>query len=118
MDYVVRRREVPKANRTRAVRPVLEGLEGRILMYTPTGDHFAYSSRITWSIMPDGTSIGGGTYSNLVSTLNTELGAGNWEQPLEDAFAQWSSVANVNAVQVSDDGQPFGSGNYQQGDPN
>ena len=70
------------------MRPVLEGLEERLLMYTPTGDHFAYSSRITWSIMPDGTNLGGVT-SNLVSTLDSRLGAGVWEQAITDAFAQW-----------------------------
>ena len=77
-DYVVRSRDVARFRRNRAVRPVLDGLEPRLLMYTPTGDHFVYSSRITWSIMPDGTNIGGGVTSNLVSTLNTDLGAGNW----------------------------------------
>ncbi len=74
MDFVVRSREAAIVRRNRAARPVLEGLEERLLMYTPTGDHFAYSSRITWSIMPDGTSIGGGLTSNLVSTLNHDLG--------------------------------------------
>jgi Matrixin len=117
-DRLVSAREATRVRRNRAARPVLEGLEQRLLMYAATGDHFAFSSRITWSIMPDGTSIGGGVSSNLVSTLNSELGSGKWLQPLEDAFAQWSSVANVNAVQVGDDGQPFGSGNYQQGNPN
>ncbi len=86
-------------------------------MYAPTGDHFAYGSRITWSIMPDGTNLGGVT-SNLVSTLNRELGAGVWQQSLQDAFAVWENVANVNVAQVGDDGQPFNSGNYQQGNPN
>ena len=66
--------------------------------------------------MPDGTNLGGVT-SNLVSTLDSRLGAGVWEQAITDAFAQWENVGNVNVVQVSDDGSPFDSGNYQQGSP-
>jgi len=65
--------------------------------------------------MPDGTNLGG-VSSNLVSTLNQDLGP-NWVQSLQDAFAQWENSANVNVVQVSDNGAPFNSGNYQQNSP-
>jgi Matrixin len=103
--------------RSRAVRPVLEGLEARILMYATTGNHFTYGSRITWSIEPDGTNLGG-TYSNLVSTMDGKFGAGNWERAIQDAFAVWENVANINTVQVSDNGAGLDAGSYQQGSPN
>ncbi len=106
-----------KASRKRIVRPVLEDLEARLLLYSYTGDHFAYGNRITWSIMPDGTNLGSVT-SNLVSTLDNKLGAGVWEKAITDAFAQWENHGNINVVQVSDDGEPFDAGNYQQGNPN
>jgi Matrixin len=118
MDYVVRRREAARSSRNRVARPVLEGLEQRLLMYTPTGDRFVNNSLITWSIMPQGTSLGGGLTNNLPSTLDQELGAGNWEPVIAQAFAVWEGVANVNVAQVGDDGQPFGTGGYQQGNPN
>ncbi len=115
--YLVRRRPAARPSRDRAARPAVEALEGRMLLYSYTGDHFAHGNLITWSIMPDGTSLGGAT-SNLVSTLNAKLGAGVWEQAIADAFAQWEQYANINVAQVADNGQPFGTGNYQQGDPN
>ena len=117
MDLVVSRRQDSKSSRTRAVRPVVEGLEDRMLLYAVTGDHFVYGSRITWSIVPDGTNLGGVT-SNLVSTLNQKFGAGNWIPAIDDAFAQWETYANVNLVGVSDDGEPIGAGPDQQGNPN
>lgn len=115
--YILRRRPAARPGRDRAARPAVEALEGRMLLYSYTGDHFAHGNLITWSIMPDGTNLGGAT-SNLVSTLNNRLGAGVWEQAIADAFAQWEQYANINVAQVSDNGQPFATGNYQQGDPN
>ena len=104
-----------KTNRKRALRPALEGLEGRMLLYAVTGDHFTYGSRITWSLMPDNTALGSYS-SNLISTLDNELGPeSTWLPAIEDAFAQWEYVANVNFAQVADDGEPFDYGNIQQG---
>jgi hypothetical protein len=116
-DKVVRTRAAARPRRDRAARPAVEGLEGRLLLYAYTGDHFAYGNLITWSIMPDGTNLGG-TTSNLVSTLNARLGAGAWQQAIADAFAQWENYGNINVAQVGDDGSPFNSGGYQQGAPN
>jgi Matrixin len=116
-DLAVRSRTPLKARCHRPVRPILEALEARMLLYAANGDDFKFGSRITWSIIPDGTNLAG-IASNLVSTMNQKLGAGNWLQPLEDAFAQWENLANVNFSQVSDNGAPLGSGNYQQGSPN
>jgi hypothetical protein len=89
-------------------------LEDRLLLYSYTGDHFSDGARITWSIVPDGTNLGG-VNSNFVSTMNAKFGTGNWIQAIEDAFAQWEENANVNLVQVPDNGAPTGSGNLQQG---
>ncbi|WP_435006503.1 matrixin family metalloprotease [Tundrisphaera lichenicola] len=105
-----------KSCRNRAVRPSLEGLEGRLLLYSTTGNHFEFGSRITWSIVPDGTNLGG-VNSNLISTFNNKFGAGNWQRSIQEAFAIWQSAANINFVQVSDDGSATNSGNYQQGSP-
>jgi hypothetical protein len=105
-----------KGRTKRAAMPTVEGLEDRMLLYSVTGDHFTYGSRITWSIMPDGTNIAG-VSSNLVASLNQRLGS-NWISAVNDSFAQWESITNVNFAQVSDNGAPLGSGNYQQGSPN
>jgi hypothetical protein len=85
-------------------------------MYATTGAHFVSGSHLTWSIEPDGTNLGSAN-SNLISQLNARFGAGNWLQPIQDAFAVWENVANINTVQVSDDGEPIDSGGYQQGSP-
>lgn len=105
-----------KSGRSRAVRPVVEGLEGRVLLYAVTGGHFTYGSRITWSIVPDGTILAAYP-SNLISTMNNRFGAAYLVRAAQDAFAIWENVANVNFAQVSDDGETSGSGNYQQGSP-
>ena len=117
MDLVARQFRGSKSSRTRAARPVVEGLEARMLLYATTGDHFVYGSRITWSIVPDGTNVLGQS-SNLNSTLNQDLGANNWLHAFQDAFAWWENYANVNFSQVGDNGSPTNSGNYQQGSPN
>ena len=117
MDLVARQFRGSKSSRTRAARPVVEGLEARMLLYAVTGDHFVYGSRITWSIVPDGTNVLG-LSSNLNSTLNQEVGAGNWLHAFQDAFAWWENYANVNFSQVGDNGSPTNSGNYQQSSPN
>ena len=52
----------------RDLRPNLEGLEGRILLYSTLGQ-WTYSSRITYSFMPDGTNVGG-VPSALFQTMN------------------------------------------------
>ena len=117
MLHLIGHRQDAKSSRTRAARPVMEELEGRLLMYATTGDKFAFGSRITWSIVPDGTNLGG-VSSNLQSSLNSDVGASNWLQAFQDAFAEWETYANVNFSQVGDNGAPTGSGNYQQGSPN
>ena len=57
------------AARKRTVRPLLENLEDRVLLYSTYGGDWTYGSRITFSFAPDGTSVGG-TPSVLFQTLN------------------------------------------------
>ncbi len=117
MNRVIRQR-ASKTSRNRALRPVAEGLEDRMLLYAVNGDVFSYGVRMAWSVMPDGTSLGG-ISSNLNATLNSDIGSeSTWITAFQDAFAQWENIANVNFTQVSDNGAAFGSGAYQQGSPN
>jgi hypothetical protein len=102
--------------RHRAVQPKLEGLEERLLLYSSLGAQWTYSSRITYSFMPDGTSVGG-VSSVLFQTLNSRYPTATWQQQLKIAASLWENVTNANLSQVSDSGQPVGSAGYQQDDP-
>lgn len=106
----------PRPTRTRAVRPKLESLEDRQLLSTTNGGQWTYGSRITYSFMPDGTSIGG-TPSNLFQALGAVAPTATWQLQFEKAAAVWEAVANINLSLVPDDGTPLGSTGYQQGDP-
>src|SRR5262245_13556015 len=103
----VRRRLFRVIRRPRAVRPRLEGLEGRVLLYSTTNTQWAKPVRITYSFVPDGTSIGG-TPSNLQSTLNASFPPSVWQAQFVNAAAAWEKVANLNFSQVSDDGSALG----------
>ncbi len=100
----------------RGRRPELEGLEGRILLYSTIGQ-WAYSSRITYSFMPDGTSVGG-VPSALFQTLNAIAPTATWQNAIEQAATPWEANANLNLALVSDNGEPVGSNGDQQDDPN
>ncbi len=95
----------------------VENLEGRLLLYATTPNHFS-NNNITISFAPDGTAVAG-TTTNLVSTFNQTYGSTTpWQRAIEDAAAWWETYANINFTIVSDNGAPLGSGNYQQGNPN
>ncbi len=85
------------------------------MLYAPTGDQWTYSSRITYSFMPDGTNIGGSP-SALFHTLNANYPTATWEQQINQAAALWEDAANLNLSLVSDDGLPVGTSGDQQGD--
>jgi hypothetical protein len=104
------------AKRDRSKRPELEGLEDRLLLYAALGDQWTYSSRVTYSLMPDGTNIGG-VPSVLFQTLNAKIPTATWQEQIEQAASLWENVANVNLSQVSDNGMPVGTPGDQQGDP-
>jgi hypothetical protein len=100
----------------RSARPLLENLEDRLLLYSAYGGTWAYGSRITYSFMPDGTSVGG-TPSVLFQTLNAKFTQANWELQFQKAAAVWQAVANINLSQVSDNGSPEATSGNQQDDP-
>jgi Matrixin len=102
--------------RTRGVRPLPEFLEDRTLLYAVLGDQFTYSSRITYSLMPDGTSVGG-VPSVLFQTLNAKYATATWEAQIEQAASIWEAAANVNLALVSDGGEAEGAAGDQQDDP-
>jgi hypothetical protein len=98
------------------VHPSLEGLEDRKLLYATLGGAWVYPSRVTYSFMPDGTSVAGGS-SALYGTMSSQgVSQAVWQTAFQDAAAWWESVANVNLVQVGDDGTALGGSGNQQGD--
>jgi hypothetical protein len=105
----------PKEATRRHTRPNLEGLEDRLLLYSALGDQWTYTSRITYSFMPDGTSIGG-VSSVLFQTLNRVAQTATWQQQIEQGAALWENVTGVNLALVPDGGQAVGSAGNQQDD--
>ena len=101
--------------RKRAAHPLLEGLEDRLLLYSTLSAQWTYGSRITFSFVPDGTSIGG-TPSVLFQTLNAKFSTATWQQQFQKAAAVWQNVTNINLAQVSDDGSALGANGNQQDD--
>jgi len=83
-----------------------------MLLYSTTGGMWTYPVRITYSFIPDGTSIGGSP-SKLYATMPS-----GWQTAIEQAAAVWEAATGINFVQVPDDGAPIGSNGDQQGDPN
>ena len=86
----------------------MEDLEDRVLLYSAYGDQWTYDSRITYSFMPDGTSIGG-VPSALFSTLNANFPTATWEGQIEQAASLWEGATNANLALVSDGGEADGS---------
>ena len=109
-------RSKSNAVRKRALRPIPEILEGRLLLYSQLGDQFVYSSRITYSLMPDGTNVGG-VPSSLFSTLNAKFATATWEAQIAQAASIWENAANLNVALVSDGGEPEATSGDQQDDP-
>jgi hypothetical protein len=85
-------------------------------MYSKLGDQWTYDSRITYSFMPDGTSVGG-VPSALFQTLNANYPTATWENQIEQAASLWESATNANLALVSDGGETVGSSGDQQDDP-
>ena len=102
--------------RSNTAKPVVESLESKLLLYSTLGANWTFGSRITYSFVPDGTNVGGFS-SNLYSTLNAKFSTATWQAQFQKAAALWETYANINLVNVSDNGSAIGSGSYQQGDP-
>jgi hypothetical protein len=95
---------------------VPELLESRLLLNSRLGDQWTYDSRITYSFMPDGTSVGG-VPSALFQTLNANHPTATWHDQIEQAASFWESATNLNLALVSDGGQAVGASGDQQDDP-
>src|SRR5438270_11109958 len=82
----------------RTARPRLESLEDRLLLYSTLGGQWTFGSRITYSFVPDGTSVGG-TPSVLFQTLNARFPTATWQLQFQKAAAVWQAVTNINMAQ-------------------
>lgn len=73
---------------------------------------------ITWSLMPTGTSCAAEGAGCTITALEDFMAPGYLTQ-IQNAFAAWSSVANITFVQVADDGAavdgPTASGDIRLG---
>ncbi len=116
-DHRTRRGPGRDGRRNKAI-PRVEGLEGRLLLYATNGGAWQHPNLITYSFVPDGTTIFyGSAPSNLFQAFNARWSTAAWEGVFQEAAAIWEQVANVNLVQVADNGTTMGLGSYQQGDP-
>jgi hypothetical protein len=100
----------------RRLTPRGEGLEDRQLLYATLGGQWALPARVTYSFAPDGADIGG--VPNALGARMASLGYADsaWKDEFRKAAAAWGAQANVNLVEVPDDGSPFGAPGNQQGD--
>jgi Matrixin/Bacterial Ig-like domain len=114
---LVGKRQPRPARRRNVVSPGLEGLESRIVLYSASGNLWPNPQLITISFMPDGTNLGGGVTSNLISTFNSKASLAGWENIILQAAQTWAQQTNINFAVVPDDGAPEGSGADEQGSP-
>ena len=63
---------------------------------------FGTGATVTWSLIPTGTACDGGPCTSFADAMPA-----GWQSAVATAFSMWSSVANLNFVQVADDGNPF-----------
>jgi len=87
-----------------------------MLLYAANGGIWAHPVRVSYSFVPDGTSIGGPA-SNLYATLNATQSTAAWQGEFKSAAALWETYANVNLALVPDNGAILGVSGNQQGDP-
>lgn len=95
----------------------VEALESRTVPYATIGA-WPHPELVTLSFMPDGTYLGSSYYSDLFATFNAKWPTAVWQQQILLAAQTWAQYTNLNFAVVPDDGQTFGWGAYQQGDPN
>lgn len=95
--------------------PRVEGLEERRLLYATLGANWAHPIKITFSFVPDGTLIGG-VPSTLFQTLDAKFSRKAWQNEFRAAAATWQAVAQINLVEVPDQGGSWDVYGHQQGD--
>ena len=66
---------------------------------------------LTYSFIPDGTNIVGEGTSNLHSFMNSQIGAGTWQDRFATALGEWADVSGLTYVyEPNDDGVNLSSG--------
>jgi hypothetical protein len=103
-------------------RPMVEGLESRLVPYAATGNAWAHPELVTLSFVPDGTVLaqdGNGGYitSNLYGAFNALFNnnTAGWQNIILRAAQSWADQTNLDFAVVGDDGSEAGSGAFQQG---
>jgi hypothetical protein len=72
---------------------------------------------VTWSLMGDGVDCTNESAGCSITSFATMFGGlGDWQTEVQNAFDAWSSVANINFVQVADAGEAFNSSTQLSGD--
>jgi hypothetical protein len=99
------------------MRPSLEGLEKRELLYSTTGGLWSQPQRVTFSFAPDGTSVGGTPSAWFQTMAARGISQTTWQNQFRTAAAIWEAVTNINLVEVPDNGTAFSASGDQQGDP-
>lgn len=70
---------------------------------------------VTWSLMATGTDCSVEAAGCTITALGDFMPAGYLTQ-IQNAFSAWSSVANINFVQVADQGEAFNASTQLSGD--
>ena len=96
-------------------RPILEGLEERIVPYALSGYVWA-NPNVSVSFMPDGALISSSFPSNLFAVYNAAYPQATWQHEVARALQSWANVSNLNFHFVADDGSPQGTAGLAQGD--
>jgi Matrixin len=100
----------------RRLQPVTESLEPKLLLYSTLGGDWTYGSRISYSFVPDGTSVGGTPSALYQSMSERGFSENQWKSQFRRAAAVWEAVANINLAEVGDGGQAIGVSGNQQND--
>ena len=93
----------------------VERLETRTLMYALSGFQWP-SPEISYSFMPDGTSMLGGYTSALFQSMNAAAPAPAWQREFARAFQTWAQYTPLDFRLVSDDGSAQAAAGLVQGD--
>ncbi len=58
---------------------------------------------LTYSFIPDGTTISGEGPSNLISFMNNRIGPGNWEPLFQTALDAWGNISGLTYIHEPND---------------
>lgn len=95
--------------------PRVEILEERLVLYALSGHEWA-DTNVSFSYVPDGTAMPGGNTSSLMAEMDAVAASEVWQREFARALQTWAEYAPLNFHQVSDDGSPYGTIGYSQGD--